>query len=243
MMLKNILRNWCQKLLGFDRYLFLFSLLNIFRIRFLGYEKEFRFFTGMIHNHGAILDIGANIGIMTVVLAKKYPSSTVYSFEPIPGNCAALKKVIDFYQLSNIKIFETALGNNDGEIKMIMPVINDARMQGLSHVLEAEAADEKAGDVFIVPLHKLDHLTDLQQIEKVAAIKIDVENFELNVLKGAESLLKKHRPIIFCELWDNEQRTLCFEFIKGLGYTIKVLKNDKLIDFNGEPALNFFFLP
>lgn len=243
MMLKNVLRNLCQKLLGFDRYLFLFSLLTIFRIRFLGHEKEFRFFTGMIHDNGAILDIGANIGVMTTILAKKYPSSIIYSFEPLPANCTALKKVIDFYQLSNVKIFETALGNSDGEIKMIMPVINDARMQGLSHVLEPGTTDENGGDIFMVPLQKLDHIIDLQQIKKISAIKIDVENFEWNVLKGAELLLKKHRPVIFCELWNNEQRNLCFEFMKELGYTVKVLQHGKLIDFSAEPILNFFFLP
>lgn len=239
-MIKNTIRNWCQELLGFDRYLFIFALVTIYRARVLKNEKEFLFFSGMINDDGIILDIGANIGIMTVLLAKKLLSSTVYAFEPVPANISTLKNIVRFYKLSNVKIFETALGDKDGEAKMIMPVMGHSRMQGLSHVVDI--GEEKEG-VFPVPMQQLDTIPELQPLEKISAIKIDVENFEYYVLKGGENLLRKHRPIIFCELWKDERRELCFTFVKALGYKVKVFEKGRLVDFNGQEALNYFFLP
>ena len=240
-MLKNTIRNWCQKLMGFDQYLFLFSVANIFGIRFLGYEKEFRFFSNMIDPDGAILDVGANIGIMTVALAKKYPNTTVYAFEPIPENMKALERACRFYGINNVQLFAMALGVRDEEIKMVMPVVGQSKMQGLTHIVEPD--ETITGNLYTVSMQRMDHIESLSSISKISAIKIDVENFEFFVLKGGEALLKKHKPIVFCELWNNERRSLCFELMKSLGYNIAVLKNGKLVDFTAQKALNFFFLP
>ncbi|MEO8172556.1 MAG: FkbM family methyltransferase [Sediminibacterium sp.] len=240
--LKNIIRKWTQERLGFRRYLFIFSVFNIWRIRVLKNEKAFRYFTAMINREGAILDIGANIGITTVHLAKQHPGSAIYAFEPVPENYRTLEKMIAYYKLVNVQVFTTALGDTTGVIKMIMPKMAGSRMQGLSHVNEMEN-DEEIGNRYSVPLQKLDDIPDLQQVQAISAIKIDVENFEYYVLKGAEALIKKHKPIVFCELWNNERRELCFDYMKGLGYRIKVFKKNQLINHTNQDALNYFFLP
>jgi FkbM family methyltransferase len=239
-MLKNIIRGLAQKLIGFDRYLYILSRFNIYRLRFPGYEKEFSYFNGMIGEEGVILDIGANIGAMTVALAQKHLQSQIYSFEPVPENFTALKRIVAFYQLNNIRLFETALGDRDGTAQMITPQTGNAYQHGLSHLVKES---EASGKEFLVRVQQLDTIPALQQAIKIIAIKIDVENFEHAVLKGGEALLRKHRPLIFCELWNNGQRKFSIDLLASLGYKVMVLKKGRLVDFTGQKALNFFFLP
>jgi FkbM family methyltransferase len=199
------------------------------------------YFVSLIPNRGVVLDIGANIGIMTVLLAKHLDKALIYSFEPIPNNLKALKRVLKHYALNNVTVFETALGETPGELKMIVPVVNNANMQGLSHVVE-DGTEEK-GHFFSVPVQQLDGIDELKHLTEIVAIKMDVENFEYYVLKGGVELLRKHKPIIYCELWDNDRRRLCFAYMKELGYKVKVYENDRLVDFTGQAIINFFFLP
>ena len=241
-MLKNLIRTGCQKLMGFDNYLFIFSLINIALIRISVYGKEFQYFLSMIPNEGAILDIGANIGIMTVLLAKKYTQTTVYAFEPIPQNIRALERVANHYQLTNVQIFSTALGNLNGEVKMLMPLVKYSKMQGLSHVLE-NLDKREPGEIFSVSMQRMDDMPVLQALSTISAIKVDVENFEYFVLQGAQVLLEKHRPIVYSELWNDDRRTLCIELMKHIGYKVKIFRKGGLVDFTGQPAVNFFFLP
>lgn len=129
-MLKNKIRRWCQQLIGIDRYLFLFARFSIFRIRYLGHEKEFRHFLHMLSPQGNILDIGANIGTMTVLLAQACPQARVLSFEPVPATARILQKVKACFGLANIEVYETALGQTDGALRMRTPLLDKALMQG-----------------------------------------------------------------------------------------------------------------
>lgn len=230
-------------MIGYRNYLFIFSLFTINRIRSGRHEKEFIFFMGLIPSGGTILDIGANIGIMTASLARRFPEAQVFSFEPIPNNAEALEKVVKHYKLGNVRIFRTALGEEPGELTMILPVVNKAKMQGLSHVVDKDAAEKEEGFEFTVPVHKLDDMPELQRAQNITAIKIDVENFEYFVLKGGEQLLRKHMPVIYCELWNNDRRTMCMDYLKGLGYAIHIFDGQKLIPFQGQDVINFFFMP
>ena len=241
-MLKNILRTASQKLIGFENYLFFFSLINIARIRVGGYEKEFKHFLGLIPENGIILDIGANIGIMTVLFAKTSPKTTIYAVEPIPQNRQALKRVITHFQLKNVEVINTALGDRNGNISMIMPRVNHANMQGLCHVIEADRK-EMAGEICEVLMQKMDDIPILKNLDRIDAIKIDVENYEYFVLKGGQTLLAKHRPLMYCELWNDERRKLCIEFMQNLGYQVMIYKKGELIKYNGQEITNFFFLP
>ena len=206
-----------------------------------GYEKEFSYFVRMIPSEGTILDIGANIGIMTTMLAKKCNAAAIYAFEPMPENVRALEKVIRFHRLKNVQIVATALGDRNGMVQMIMPVVNHSKMQGLSHVVMS--AEQQQGEIFSVPIQRMDDMPALQALEKITAIKLDVENFEYYVLKGGWGILNKHKPIVYCELWDDERRELCIDFMKKMGYRTKVYRKGELVDFDGHSSISFFFLP
>lgn len=187
-----------------------------------------------------VLDIGANLGVMTVHLAQKLPNSLVHAFEPMPDNQVIFKKIVAKYKLKNVHFHEIALGDTDGKVQMILPEKDGAKMQGLSHVKHESITDWNEGSEFEVPIKPLDSLF---WSEKIQGIKMDVENFEYFVLKGAKELLTKHKPIIYTELWDNENRQKCFALLKDLGYSTFAMKGDQLVPFNCDDhdVQNFIF--
>ena len=242
-MFKNTIKVLLQTILGYDNYLFVFSKYTIKRLKNNKHESEFVYFMDMIPNDGVVLDIGANIGVMTVSLAKKLDKAMVYSFEPIPNNLKNLKRIVAHYKLNNVKIFDNALGEENGELQMVLPVMNKMKMQGLSHVVEpGNDSNWNKGVFYTVPVKKLDDMPELQKIPKINAIKIDVENFEYQVLKGGMELLKKHKPIIYCELWANEKRDLTLNYLKGLGYKVNIYDGSKLVPYTNQQETNFFLV-
>lgn len=244
--MKNTIKVILQKLFGFDNYLFIFAIYIIRTLRWNKKEGDFIFFRDMIPDEGLILDIGANIGAMAVHLARTHKNAAILAFEPIPWNINALRRIIGKYKTHNISIFTTALGYETGTVKMVMPVNKYARLQGLSHVMHQSITENNEGEIFSTPVTTLDNfLKEHYPSGKVTAIKIDVENFEYFVLEGAAETLRKYKPLVYCELWDNKNRENSFNLIRDLGYKICILKNKKLSEFNpaSDKTQNFFFIP
>jgi FkbM family methyltransferase len=241
--MKKRIQNFLQKNLGFENYLYYFSRFKIFYAKSFSYEAEFSEFIKLIpQGDNIILDIGANIGITTVMLAKKFPDVSIHAFEPIPPNINTTKRIIKYYKLKNVQLHEIALGEQAGKLKMVVPVINNVRMQGLSHAyVEGDENDLNKGDIYFMEMMKLDDVSALNGDKKIVAIKIDVENFEYNVLKGGEQLLKKHKPAIYCELWNNEVRQRTISFLKELGYTIQNIEG-KESELSANQAFDFIFV-
>lgn len=202
--------------MGFDNYLLLFSLFKTRQSLKGKYEKGFHYFTTLIPEQGLILDIGANIGITAIPLARLRKEQIVFAFEPILENFRTLKRVASFYKVRNIKMFQTALGSSEGSLRMVMPISSNAKLQGLSKVCEMTATDP--GVYYDVSVKRVDDLVDGNEV--VSAIKIDVENYEYEVLMGATNTLKKNKPIVYCELWDNQKRQKVFDLMKSIGYDI-----------------------
>ncbi|MFT5859244.1 MAG: FkbM family methyltransferase [Flavobacteriaceae bacterium] len=195
----------------------------------------------MKDGEGVVLDIGANIGIMTVHLSRKLPNSTIHAFEPMPDNISVFKKIMAKYRVKNVTFHEIALGESSGTVKMILPTKGGAKMQGLSHVKHDSITEWNEGIEIETPIEPLDKIfTD----QRVQGIKMDVENFEYFVLMGGKELLKKNLPIIYTELWDNENRQKCFKLLSELGYSTYVIINDVRVPF--DPAIhqvqNFIFI-
>jgi FkbM family methyltransferase len=244
--MKSFIKRILQGILGFDNYLVLFSWFKVHTLRWDKKEGDFIYFLKLIPSEGIILDIGANIGIMTVHFAKEIKDSEIFAFEPVLENIKSLKKIVRFFCLKNVTIFEYALGNSEGEIEMVMPVLDNVRMQGLSHVIDPAIEKYNDGDRYKVPIHRIDSIEEIRNLTKpITAIKIDAENYEFWVFEGAKETILKHRPIIYCELWENDHRRKCLELIRSFNYEIKVLISGRLEVYNPtvHRSLNFFFIP
>jgi FkbM family methyltransferase len=242
--MKALIKKVLQFVLGFQNYLFVFSLFIIYTLKWNKREGDFLHLLKLLPDKGIILDIGANIGMMTVHLAKAFPNARIFAYEPIPHNIKTLKRIISFFRLKNVVVFESALGNYNGNARMIMPVIKAVKMQGLSHVI-ANNHDQDEGKKFITPIHKLDSYQEFfTPATEVTGIKMDVENFEYYVLDGARELIVKHHPVIYCELWNDDKRQKSISLLKEYGYEAFVLINGHLKPFIPQvhDKENFFFL-
>ncbi len=228
--------------MGFRTYLYVFAIFKIRTLRSDSNEKDFfHFLTLLEDGKGAVLDVGANIGIMTVHLAQNLPNSTIHAFEPIPDNLSVLKKIIAKYHLKKIKIYETAVGETEGKVQMILPHQGKTKMQGLSHIKHESITDWNEGEEYSVALNTLDNLLNGEAIQ---GIKIDIENFEYFALKGGKRIIESNHPIIYAELWDNENRINCFNLLSDLNYRALVVVNDELVSFDSHKHdnQNFIFI-
>ena len=239
--MKNFIKYILQKILGLHNYLFLFARFVILKLPYDKNEKDFLRFFDLIEEGGHVLDIGANIGVMTYYFSKFFSESTVHAFEPIPDNLKVLRRIVEKFNLSNVKIYPYALGDKNDIVKMVMPQFNKVYFHGLSHVEEVNK--ENRGHLYDVEMKRLDNHEEFKNV-KINAVKIDVEEYEYSVLRGAEELIQKNRPLIYCELWESENRKKSFKLISKLNYKVFINQENILKEYKEQKGYqNFFFIP
>lgn len=244
--LRRALQATLQRSLGFRRYLYVFSRYKVATLHRDPLEGDVLHFASMLPRDGVVLDIGANVGIMTVHLARRVEQGHVHAFEPVPDNFATLRRIVAHFRLRNVTLHRMALGDEDTDLEMVMPVQRAVRMQGLSRVVgagdEGPAAGE--GEHYTVPQRRLDDLEVLRDVP-IAGIKIDVEGFEPRVFAGGAELIARWKPIVYTELGDEESRRACLEQFGALGYTVGVLEGDRVVPHvpGTHTKHNFFLLP
>jgi FkbM family methyltransferase len=160
-------------------------------------------------NNARILDVGANFGFLSTVWSKSISreAGQVYSFEPSKNVSEVFKKTIKENNLTAIvKLYKNAVGSKNEFIE-----INDSGVT--SNVLEFENSNEKN----LVEMITIDSFIEAEKIEKMDLFKIDVDGIEYDILKGAESMLRKHMPILIVETNDDIR---IIDFCKEMGYQI-----------------------
>jgi FkbM family methyltransferase len=168
-----------------------------------GYEaEEFSLVKGIIASSRTFVDVGANTGIFSIFAAKVNPALKVLSFEPHPTNYARLQQNVALNQLNNVRTFPLALGQAETTIQFTIPADNS--LSTTASVNEAFAThfhgvQQKKVDVSQV---KLDSILSGENISHQDLIKIDVEYYELEVLKGATRVLSRIRPLLLVEILD-----------------------------------------
>lgn len=245
--MKLLVKNVLQRLLGLENYLFFFSLFKIATLKCDAVEGNFLYLLSMIGDNGLVIDAGANIGIMSVLLAKKVSQGQVYAFEPMPVNFKVLGKVIKWFRLDNVIIYPWALGSIEQEVEMVMPVVGAVRLQGLSHIIDENNGTVDSGDRARVICKRLDDIpVFFEPGARITALKIDVEGFEYFVLEGGQKLLSTHRPVIYCEIGSADSFKRCATLLNLINYDIKVLADNKLQPYDSQKHdgyWNFFLIP
>ena len=137
------------------------------------------------------VDIGANIGYFSLLAAHLVgKEGRIFSFEPFQYNVKLLYLNARINGFENIEIYPFALADK----KSLFAYDNMASNGVISGI------DEDINSVLSTTLVYSVRLDDvLRDIERLDAIKIDVEGAEYMALSGARNLLKRHRPVIFTE--------------------------------------------
>ena len=136
------------------------------------------------------IDIGCHKGEILDLMLRYSPKGNHYAFEPIPY---LYEELVKKYQ-NKAKVFPYALSDKNGKTSFQL-VKNAPAYSGIKKrrydIPNPEIEEIK------VELKTLDHVVPLN--EKIDFIKIDVEGGEFDVLKGAENIIKKNKPVIIFE--------------------------------------------
>lgn len=147
-----------------------------------------------LHEGDIFIDIGANIGLMSLLGATKVGNSgAVYAFEPVPDTFNLLQTNLSINQSHNIYAFNFGLGSAKGEGTIYKYPDN----RGMNTFVKREVSAQVSTNV---PIHTLDSFLKDLNVNEVKMLKIDVEGWELEVLKGSMELLSSgNAPILAIE--------------------------------------------
>lgn len=159
-----------------------------------GFEPEMvKLFRSLARGSKVILDIGANIGCTALLFGEL--SERVYAFEPSKTTYAFLEKNISRARRQNIFLQNVGLGSEPGEFTLTFAPSN--RSGGfVSNQIQASVGHS----VEKIVIRQLDEVVKSSNLKQVDFIKIDVEGFEGQVLRGASQTLSSNRPLVVLEL-------------------------------------------
>lgn len=158
-----------------------------------------------------ISDIGANIGTITVPLARHF-KGRVICFEPLARNYERLTSHIRLNNLKNVTALNQACSHHMGQGRMIRILENNLGM--------AQLDLSTGGDVKIVTLN---HVIGAQRL---ALIKIDVEGHEIHALSGGKETILRDKPLIVIEVLGHQDSPL-HAFFAAWGYKgMKLFRSD-----------------
>lgn len=159
------------------------------------FEPEFmRVCNDFVCDDYVCVDIGANIGIKTLLLAQYVPNGRVIAIEAAPTVASLLDHNIDRGGMKNITVVKTAVGDADGTTRF-------AEESAYGHISPSGVE---------VPIQQLSSLVARQNLERLDFVKIDVEGYEFPILRNSIDLFNHHQSIVlfefnsWCQTWMSE---------------------------------------
>ena len=162
------------------------------------YERPLAtYFLSLLSEGMVFVDIGAHVGQYTLLASKKVgPTGHVHSFEPHPRNFEALSHNVRLNGFTNISLHNAALADSATECQLFVNVEDVGSKNKGTHSLRRQKGWQRSATIPISTVRLDDVLGDLTRLD---ALKLDVEGAELLVLRGAEQLLARFKPIIAFE--------------------------------------------
>ena len=150
------------------------------------------------------LDIGANVGMMTLAMAMLAPKGHVYAFEGSPQTTLALTETIKANNLDNVSAYSAIIGHSKEKVKFFDAP--ESRASGFCVSMDTPRELPRQGNLdpnnfqmIISETKSVDDLVAELGLSMVDFIKIDVEGAELDVLEGARDTLQRFKPIVVME--------------------------------------------
>jgi len=200
--------------------------------------EELRYLNEILPNDSVILDIGANIGLFSLMLASKSKNIKVHAFEPIQLNADLIIVSKQINHLQNLTVNQTCVGATDGFVEF--SISTDSAYSSM-----IDSGRKQEAEKINCPVCRLDTYVQEANIQKIDFIKIDVEGAEKLVLTGAHALLTHQvlRPhLLMLELYDLNLKQYAtsvndiVQFLNEYGYSAYFLRNNELFQF--DPVLH-----
>jgi FkbM family methyltransferase len=171
------------------------------------------------------IDVGANIGLFSLVVAKLNPQLRVVAFEPNPKMFAILSEHKRVNELSNLTAEPLALSNEDGEANLFL------NMSDMSASLAPDFQENFNPALRTVPVKIMTLDSYVQRIGVTGSfvLKVDVEGHDEEFLEGAVASIAKFKPDIVIEvLGDFDPSAL--DQLRSLGYSFYRITDQGLIE-------------
>lgn len=178
------------------------------------------------------IDIGANIGLFSVVIAKTLSKGRkVLAIEPTPGAISLLQKNIEHNNVTDsILVFQGAVSDHSGSVEIHVTEGNE-EYSSIGESIVHESIKGHRSEKVSVDCTTLDALVDKYKLNP-GLIKIDVEGAEFLVLEGAKSTLQKYHPVVIFECFDKLIANFAVSFkditnyFEGMGYRVTALEDN-----------------
>lgn len=196
---------------------------GLFRLPGISFEPELELLRLLRLSPGALfLDVGGHRGFATELILRRCPWARVVAFEPNPLLNGKLTRL--FRGDARVEVREYGLSTTAGEFTLFIPTYRGYVYYGLASLDPQHAASWlRNGEIYAFDERRLKVLEYRCQMKTLDAcrlaplfIKLDVQGHELAVLRGGESTLRQHRPILFLE--DVGPAGPVMEFLEPLGY-------------------------
>lgn len=173
-----------------------------------------------------LLDVGANLGQSIISLHSLFPDSRIMSFEPNPACHASLKKVASEIG-SAVELYFVGIGDIKDDLTFNVPVLTDGTELLQEGSFDLGVFSETVTKQRIGTTFKLRNIQiSVQRIDDFginpSLIKIDVQGFEMQVLRGAIETIRRARPVLFLERDMRTEETLT-TFMDEFDYDHRVL--------------------
>lgn len=175
------------------------------RVAFLagGYEEDTVEFLLELHRrdgrNASLLDVGANIGVITIPFVRKSSSAAV-AVEAVPDNVARLRTNLELNALDEkVQVVPFALGATSGTAQIqVEGDLQAGEGSGTANILPDGSTYDCVRQEIVV--RTLDELVESGELAtRCSVVKIDTDGYDLKVLQGGTRFLERDRPVIFGE--------------------------------------------
>lgn len=171
-------------------------------------SRERKLFDKLVKPEMTVVEAGANIGTHTLALARACAPGPLYAFEPQQRVFQVLCANLALNDIANVVASPDACGEAPGTAT-IPPLDYGARANFGGVSLGSEGGPGLRVRVF--PLDEL-------ELPACDLLKIDVEGFEPQVLKGAAGTIRRCRPILYVENDREQNQQAVIDLVHELGY-------------------------
>jgi len=186
-----------------------------------GFEKvDLTYILSELRDGDVFFDVGANVGLFSLAVAKKNKTIDVHAFEPIPLNAALFEASLHLNAIDTVKINRTCVGDKQGQVEFSLAA--DSAYSSIHNTGRKSEVTK-----IIVPVTTLDNYLESSSLKRIDIIKVDVEGAENLVLDGARYIFNNSslRPrLVLMELFDeyfylfNTSISNIVKIMQGYGY-------------------------
>jgi len=168
-------------------------------------------------NIQTVIDIGASVGEFTAIFAELFPAARIYAFEPLKDDVDRLRIVAERYP-GRVQVFNTALGAQNGSREFNRSSWAPASSFRAMTDLHKENYPHSAGSERLkVETKRLDDVLGDKDLDGNILVKIDVQGYEDEVIKGGPEVIKRARILVIeCSLQNTYDGEPMFDGIYNL---------------------------